>query len=100
MAMGGHGLISVASNLFPKPLNDLVQACLNRDFEQGRSLHATLSPFFKAAFIETNPAPIKAAMEMCGLAAGPCRLPLCDLMPESRNKLRDIVECLPTEWMR
>lgn len=98
MALGGHGIISVASNLIPKPVKQLVDACARNDFPLARSLHYQLAPLFKAAFIETNPIPIKAAMQMRGMPAGPCRLPLCDLAPENLEKLRLAMQSLPQDW--
>jgi 4-hydroxy-tetrahydrodipicolinate synthase len=92
MALGGHGIISVISNLVPGPMKQLVQACLNEDFAQARLIHYQLSPLFKAAFIETNPIPIKAAMNKWGMAAGPCRLPLCELTQESEQKIEILLD--------
>jgi 4-hydroxy-tetrahydrodipicolinate synthase len=63
-------------------------AALDGDFAKARKLHYGLLPFFRAAFIETNPVPIKAAMNMKGLPAGTLRLPLCPLMKENEGKLR------------
>ncbi len=99
MALGGHGVISVASNLIPGPIHDLVKAASSEDFVKARVLHYQLLPFFKAAFIETNPIPIKAAMQLYGMAAGPCRLPLCDLAPTSFNQLKTILNSLPPSWL-
>jgi 4-hydroxy-tetrahydrodipicolinate synthase len=47
---------------------------------------------FRGAFLETNPIPIKAMMEACGMAAGPCRLPLCELLPENLQKVQELVK--------
>lgn len=91
MALGGHGVISVASNLLPKEIKTLVDTLEKRDLQAARDLHYKLAPLFKGIFIETNPMPIKAAMNLCGMPAGPCRLPMCDLLPENLQKLRHIV---------
>lgn len=99
IALGGGGIISVASNLIPGPLKSYVQAALAGDFETARTWHYQLLPFFKATFIETNPIPIKAAMDLCGMAAGPCRLPLCDLAPANFNKLKQIINSLHPSWL-
>jgi 4-hydroxy-tetrahydrodipicolinate synthase len=99
MALGGHGTISVVSNLLPNLLQNLVQATLNGDFASARDWHYQLLPLFKAAFIETNPIPIKAAMQLCGMAAGPCRLPLCDLASTSLNQLKQVLNMLPSSWL-
>jgi 4-hydroxy-tetrahydrodipicolinate synthase len=99
MALGGHGVISVVSNLIPFPMKKLVQACLQGDFKQAQSIQHQLLPLFRAAFIETNPIPIKAAMNRYQMAAGPCRLPLCDLTPENHEKLQAVIDKLPKEWL-
>jgi 4-hydroxy-tetrahydrodipicolinate synthase len=99
LALGGHGVISVVSNLVPKPIKRLVEAGLKGDFHLARHLHYQLLPLFRAAFIETNPIPIKTAMNLSGMAAGHCRLPLCDLLPDHFQKLKAIVETLPLEWI-
>lgn len=98
MALGGHGIISVVSNLVPGPMQHLVQAALNGDFALARHWHYQLLPLFKAAFIETNPIPIKTAMHLCGMPSGSCRLPLCDLAPDHLQKLKEILNTLPPSW--
>jgi 4-hydroxy-tetrahydrodipicolinate synthase len=99
MALGGQGVISVVSNLVPKAVCALVKAAQAGNFTQAREWHYQLSPLFKSAFIETNPIPIKAAMQLCGMAAGPCRLPLCDLDPASYEILKQVVQTLPSSWL-
>lgn len=99
MALGGHGILSVASNLIPGPMQNLVQAALAGDFAQARHWHYQLLPLFKAIFIETNPIPIKAAMQLCGMPAGSCRLPLCDLSSTSLQHLKEILSHLPSHWL-
>jgi 4-hydroxy-tetrahydrodipicolinate synthase len=94
MALGGDGVVSVISNLIPKRIAALTGALLGGDFEEGRRLHYELLPLVKAAFIETNPAPIKAAMNWAGLRAGPARLPLGPLAASSEAPLRAAVEAL------
>ena len=100
MALGGHGVFSVASNLIPQAILNLVQAASRVDFMQARELHFQLLPFFKATFIETNPVPIKAAMQLCGMPSGGCRLPLCDLSPANDQKLKEAVHSLPPSWLK
>lgn len=98
MALGGHGIISVASNLIPGPMQQFVQAGLKGDFATARQWHYQLLPFFQAIFIETNPGPIKAAMQLARMSAGSCRLPLCDLAPAHLQKLKQIFNTLPPSW--
>jgi 4-hydroxy-tetrahydrodipicolinate synthase len=94
MALGGDGVFSVVSNLFPREMTALTRACLAGNFEEGRRLHYRLLPFMKAAFVETNPVPIKAAMTWAGLPAGPARLPLGRLDPKNEAPLRAAMEAL------
>ncbi len=91
LALGGRGLISVVSNLVPDRVVSLVDHALEGDFEAARKIHFELLPLFKAAFIESNPLPIKAAMTLCGMPAGECRLPLSAIDPESREKIRSVL---------
>lgn len=88
MALGAAGIISVVSNLVPKEMVAMTKAALQGDFEEARKMHFEWLPLFKAAFIETNPIPIKALMEICGMPAGSCRLPLYQMAEENLNKLR------------
>jgi 4-hydroxy-tetrahydrodipicolinate synthase len=95
MALGGHGLISVTSNLLPATVKKLLDLTLNNDFTNARDLHYQLSPLFKALFTETNPIPIKAAMNILGKYVGDCRPPLCSLSPLNREKLEQLLKQLP-----
>jgi 4-hydroxy-tetrahydrodipicolinate synthase len=89
IALGGDGVISVISNLAPKKTRELTQSCLAGDFDTGRRLHYELLPLVRAAFIETNPVPIKAAMTAAGLPGGPVRLPLGPLSAENAALVRE-----------
>jgi 4-hydroxy-tetrahydrodipicolinate synthase len=91
LALGGDGLVSVISNLVPKKVKALVAACLAGDFARGRAIHYELLSLMKNAFIETNPVPIKAAMNWTGLPSGPVRLPLGPLADASEKVLRKTV---------
>ncbi len=92
LALGGHGVISTISNLLPKEVSALVGLVNANKFVEARELHHQLSPLIKLAFVETNPIPIKYAMSLCGLAAGPCRLPLCELQPENKQKIAQLLK--------
>jgi 4-hydroxy-tetrahydrodipicolinate synthase len=91
MALGGKGVISVISNLLPKPMVEFVESALKGDFKKAKELHYHLLPLFKAAFIETNPIPIKTMMNLVGMKAGPCRLPLCNMQPHNLEKVKKIL---------
>lgn len=88
---GGVGVISVISNLLPRKVADLCAYAMQKKYAEAEEVSAYLSPLFKAAFIETNPIPIKEAMAMAGMPAGPLRLPLCELRPENRETLRKVL---------
>jgi len=88
ISLGGDGVISTISNLLPAKVKALAKAALDGNFEQARSIHYELIPFMKAAFIETNPVPIKQALNWAGLPAGPARLPLGKLSSASEAFLR------------
>lgn len=91
ICLGGHGIISVASNLIPEPIIEMVNLALSEKVAQAKVLHYSLLELFKGVFIETNPIPIKAMMKQCGMPSGPCRLPLCNLTKESEKKIHDLL---------
>ena len=77
MTLGGHGVISAASNVIPKEIISLVKCLLDGDLESAKEQHYALMPLMRELFLETNPISIKAALNILGLPAGDCRLPLC-----------------------
>lgn len=91
MALGGVGVISVASNLLPDKVAKMVDSFRSGDVETARKINGEISPLFKALFIETNPGPVKMAMNWMGMAAGKPRLPLVELEPENQEKLRKVL---------
>jgi 4-hydroxy-tetrahydrodipicolinate synthase len=94
MALGGTGVISVASNLVPDRMAAFVGALLKGDAAAARRMHYELLPLFRAMFVETNPIPIKAAMAMKGLVTETYRLPMCPLAPKSRERLAGVLRDL------
>ncbi len=89
MSVGAKGVISVASNLYPKQVSQLVALALKEDYVKARALHRRLYPVVKAIFIESNPTPIKAALAEAGIISSEeVRLPLSSLTDESRKILR------------
>ncbi|MGN0907737.1 MAG: 4-hydroxy-tetrahydrodipicolinate synthase [Bullifex sp.] len=76
---GGDGVISVASNLFPKEMVRMVHSALDGDFEKAESIEKYFADFFRTCFIETNPIPIKTAMAHYGKCREIFRLPMCPL---------------------
>ena len=87
IALGGKGVISVASNLAPGRMKEFVSAALKGQWDKARELHYRLLPLFKAIFLETNPIPIKAALAMKGLMQEVFRLPMCRMGEENRKAL-------------
>ncbi|HKH09969.1 MAG TPA: 4-hydroxy-tetrahydrodipicolinate synthase [Rubrobacter sp.] len=92
MALGGHGVLSVASNVAPRAVADMVNALLEGDFERGRELHYELLPLFRALFVETNPIPVKAAASILGLCSDEMRLPMIPLGGENLDHLRRVMD--------
>jgi len=90
-SLGGRGVISVAGNVEPERNVALVDAALDGDLERARDLHFELSPLFRQLFVETNPIPVKAAMEIRGHNSGALRPPLTEIEPEHRAELEEIL---------
>lgn len=91
MALGAKGVISVTSNIMPKAMQSLVRAMADGDLKEGRRVNDMLSPLFRALFLETNPIPVKTAVRLMGMPAGPFRLPLCDMDPTNLQTLRTVL---------
>jgi 4-hydroxy-tetrahydrodipicolinate synthase len=92
MSLGGRGVISVASNVAPAAVSDMVNALLKGNWERGRELHYELLPLFRALFVETNPIPVKTAASILGLCSDEMRMPMIPLQGENLNTLRRIME--------
>ncbi|HIP16208.1 MAG TPA: 4-hydroxy-tetrahydrodipicolinate synthase [Methanothermococcus okinawensis] len=92
IALGGKGVISVLSNILPKEFVDMVNYALKGDFSRAREIHYKLYNIMKLMAVETNPIPIKTAMNMLGMPAGELRLPLCEMSQENRLKLKKALE--------
>ncbi len=92
MAVGGRGVVSVIANILPKETAELCRLALAGDFEKARALHYRLMPVMKACFVETNPAPVKTALEILGKCSGAMRLPMVELRPESRKTLEEALK--------
>jgi 4-hydroxy-tetrahydrodipicolinate synthase len=92
MSLGGKGVISVASNVAPAAVSEMVKALNSDDFERARELHYELLPLFRALFLETNPIPVKAAASLLGLCSDEMRLPLVPMSGENLRKLQRVME--------
>ena len=87
MALGGRGVISVASNVAPIEMNAMVTAAQNGDYDLAGLMQRKLLPLTDLMFCQVNPIPVKAAMKYIGFDCGSCRLPLDDLTPENQEKM-------------
>ena len=92
MALGGAGVISVASNVIPKQMHDLTQAALKGDFANASALQRKYQRLMDLLFCQVNPIPVKAAMRMIGMDCGDCRMPLDGLTDENARKLRTCLD--------
>jgi 4-hydroxy-tetrahydrodipicolinate synthase len=97
MAIGGRGLISVASNSVPKEIAQLVEAAERGDFVKARQLHYKLVPLMLGNFVESNPGPVKFAMAAMGLCEEVYRLPMVSPRPASQEKIRAFLKELGIE---
>ena len=88
MSLGAKGVISVAANIVPKVMVEMTHLCLDNDFASASKLQVEYMDLIDALFIEVNPIPIKAAMDLMGMKAGGLRLPLCDISPAHLETLR------------
>jgi 4-hydroxy-tetrahydrodipicolinate synthase len=92
MAVGASGVISVASNIIPRPMSDLVNAALAEDYAKARAIHkkyyALMSAFLR---LDTNPVPIKTAMSLKGMMRGDLRLPMVSMSDAKREELRGVL---------
>ena len=93
-AMGGKGIISVASNEIPAEMTRLAQLCLAGNFAEARTMQRKWLPLLEVNFIETNPTPVKAAMAEMGLLEPVFRLPLVPPRTENLAKIRAVLESL------
>ena len=89
IAHGGDGLISVVSNATPRLMTELVASARCGDLRRARELNAQLTPWMRAAFVESNPIPSKAALHMMGRIGPTLRLPLVELNPGHHRTVRD-----------
>ena len=87
MSLGALGVISVASNIVPGAVAKLCSLCLEGSYDEATELYAKYAALISALFIETNPIPVKAAMQMLSMDSGILRLPLVEISKESRHKL-------------
>ena len=91
MATGAHGVVSVASNIAPKEVSQMVEAMQRGDLAEARRLHHRLFPLFKACFVESSPIPAKAALAQLGVTGDTVRLPLAPASQATRTLMQNVL---------
>lgn len=94
LSLGAVGVISVASNIVPGEISKLVHSYLEGDTKTAMEQHYEFLPLFRSLFLETNPGPVKAAMNILDRPAGKPRLPLVEVTEETKNQLREVLSNL------
>lgn len=94
MAVGGRGVISVASNEIPADMVQLVETAETGDFASARLVHERILPLMQVNFVESNPGPVKAAMAMLGLCENVFRLPIVPPKPEAQARIQKVLMTL------
>jgi 4-hydroxy-tetrahydrodipicolinate synthase len=92
LAVGGKGIISVAANIIPADMAQMVRAFDRGDLQEAQRLHYRMFGLFHALFLETNPIPVKTALSLMGRCSGELRLPLCPLSSENLERLKQAMK--------
>jgi 4-hydroxy-tetrahydrodipicolinate synthase len=92
MSVGGRGIISVASNEIPTEMVRMVESAERHDYVAARAVHNRILKLMMINFVEANPVPVKSAMAAMGLLQENYRLPMCPPRPESRSRIRQVLE--------
>lgn len=92
LSIGGVGIISVAANIIPHDTADMCSSFGKGDIKKAQDLHYKMLGLVKAMFIETNPIPVKTAMGLMKMIDPEMRLPLCEMLPENKEKLVKALE--------
>ena len=91
IALGGKGIVSVASNEIPNLMSRMTDLALDGNWAEARELHYRILPLMEINFIESSPGPVKAAMAMMGLLEENFRLPLVPITEKSRGQIREVL---------
>ncbi len=91
MSLGGKGVVSVASHLVGKRIQEMINAFKSGNVKLASEIHLELFPIFKVMFITTNPVPVKTALNMAGWQVGPTRLPLAEATDNEKLQLKNIL---------
>ncbi|QOV19663.1 4-hydroxy-tetrahydrodipicolinate synthase [Blautia liquoris] len=92
LSLGGLGVISVVSNVAPKYMHDMVMQFFNGNVRESARMQLDVMPLCKALFCEVNPIPVKTAMNLQGWDVGPLRLPLCEMEPDNKKLLHNVMK--------
>jgi 4-hydroxy-tetrahydrodipicolinate synthase len=92
LAVGGRGVISVAANLVPSDMAEMVRAFERKDLGPAQRLHYRMFGLFHALFLETNPIPVKTALALMGKCSAELRLPLCPMSSENLERLKQALK--------
>ncbi len=95
ISVGGKGVISVAANILPGRMANMVKAALSGDFELAKKIHFEMYPVFKTMFLETNPIPVKEALAMIGMIKPQLRLPLTNMSEKNKSVLCEVLAGYP-----
>lgn len=92
LSVGGLGVISVLSNIAPQQTHDMVMNYLNGNTAEATRMQIEAIPLINALFCEVNPIPVKEAMNLMGMNAGPTRMPLCEMEDANRERLKKAIQ--------
>ena len=98
LSLGGKGVISVMANIVPRMTHDMARAYLDGNTAEATRLQVYLVPLIKALFMDVNPIPVKAAMNLMGMKVGECRMPLCSLSADQEAKLLAVAAPIQPGW--
>jgi 4-hydroxy-tetrahydrodipicolinate synthase len=98
VALGGHGVISVAGNYLPAKMSEFMAVALEGDLITAMKMHYALLPLFKGLFVDTNPIPLKYAMSRKGWLKEVYRLPMCSMSDALKQQLDSVLDALPSDW--
>lgn len=92
MSVGGIGVISVLANVIPNKVHEMAEKCLQGNFKDALQIQLDTLSLSNTLFIETNPIPVKTAMNLMGMEVGPLRLPLCEMEDKNEDILKNILK--------
>lgn len=92
MSVGGIGVISVLANVIPGKVHEMAEKCLQGNFKDALQIQLDTLSLSNTLFIETNPIPVKTAMNLMGMEVGPLRLPLCDMEDKNEETLKNVLK--------